>query len=115
MTIDVDDLAEVAFVYRDSDGTLTSPDNVTVTIRDPSGNETVKTDADPDVTIGATLADHTRRECGITAAENTAGTGVVQLLWTIDEAGEWQFRCVSSGVLVGAERINVTARAQFDT
>ena len=58
-----------------------NPTPVTVEIKKSNGTQiTPLTQADTEVTIGATLGDDLARELGLTAAENTAKTGIVQVL-----------------------------------
>lgn len=76
---------EVAFTgtFTELDGTPQDPSTVTFKIRDPSGNV--------DTLVYNTDAQPTKQS-----------VGVYQVLYTLDEAGEWIYRYVSTGTGAGA-------------
>jgi len=104
--IRVGDIAEIGFVVRTKTGALTSPTAVSIEITDHTGTliETI-TDADARVTIGATLGTALAAELGLSAAENTAGAGIVAVEVTPTAAGTWNVYCVSTGT-VASESVN---------
>ena len=115
--LDIGDVNEVGAMFRDGTGAPISPTAVTIVIRSPdypdTADETI-TDADSRVTIGATLGDDLADDLDITTAENTAGTGIVQLLHEITQAGLYQYNVKGTAGAKAAVTVQTRVREAFD-
>ena len=87
---DIGDSVRLQAVFRDHDGTLTTPTTTTLKIKDPSGN--VETVANGSLSTGT--------------------TGVKYYDYTVDEAGQWWFRFEASGNIVAVEEKEFQVKAR---
>ena len=105
---------QAAFAFRDAAEVLTSPGGVDVKIVDEAGNEESIDDTDVRVTIGTTLAEANRDRLGITAAENTAGTGLVTVNVTPDNPGWWTVFCDATSTVDGSAAVKFKVYAETE-
>ncbi len=103
--LNLNEVNEVGFVFRDNNGVLVSPTALTIDIRQPDGTVLTPslTEASPEVTLDATLGAILAKDLGLTPAENAAGVGVVRLLHTVTISGIWRYYCLTSAPFVAAE------------
>lgn len=109
---------EWAFIFRDATNALENPSAASITIRKPDGTElTALTAADSEVTIGATIGADLASDLGLTAPENTAGTGIVQVVYLLDEVGTWDAAAAltqTTTSLVRVHRVSAVCKPEFD-
>lgn len=103
MTADIGDVLRVALAFVDTDYALETPTAVSVEVYAPADPETVAatyTEADAEVTLGKVFPESVRTRlarqltqagASTTAANLSAGTGCVELLYTPAAAGDYRF------------------------
>jgi hypothetical protein len=112
--LDVGDVNEIGFVFRNGDGELVTPEALTVAVRSPGEAEDVElSEASDEVELGATLGAVLAAELGLTDAENTAGTGIVRVLYPVDAPGVWWAYCAVTAPFVAAESVRTVVRPPF--
>jgi len=105
--LEIGDVDRVAFVFLDEAETLETPTALTITIRHPgypTTTDTTVTQASGLVTLGKTFPLSVREALArrlstynITAANLAAGTGCVEYLHTITQAGgAYKYSCVAT-------------------
>ena len=115
--VDVGDIAEIGFVFRDNNGTLVSPTALTIDVRQPDGVVLTPalTEASPGVTLGATLGAVLAADLGLSPAENAAGVGIVRLDYQVTISGIWRFYSTTSAPFISTESERVPVRPMWST
>ena len=110
--VDVGDIAEIGFTFRDNNGVLVSPTALTIQVRLPDGSVVTPPfdETDPEVTLNATLGSVLAADLGLTAAENAAGVGIVRLLYQVTISGIYRFYALTSAPFIAAESERVPVR-----
>ncbi len=115
--VDVGDIAEIGFTFRDNNGVLVSPTELTIQVRLPDGSVVTPPfdETDPEVTLDATLGSVLAADLGLTAAENAAGVGIVRLLYQVTISGIYRFYALTSVPFISAESERVPVRPIWST
>ncbi len=115
--VDVGDIAEIGFVFRDNDGNLVSPTALTIQVRLPDGSVVTPAfdETSPEVTLDATLGAILAADLGLSPAENAAGVGIVRLLYQVTISGIYRFYAATTVPFISAESERVPVRPIWST
>lgn len=125
--LDIGDIDRVAFVFLDEAHALETPTALTIDIRHPGYPTTADTQVDQDaatVTLGKAfpLAVRERLAAQLTAQTGTAfvaadlaaGTGCVEYLHTVAEAGHYRYHAQATAPSTSAAQAVSFVRSTFD-
>lgn len=121
-TVDIGDVARVAFVFTDNTGALETPTSFTIDVQAPDGTTSQVDQDNANVNTGVTTWPLPLRETlaaqlsglGITAANLTAGTGCVEYLHTPTAAGVWRYHAKATAPTTSADQRAVYVRGAYD-